>query len=116
MSDALQNFLLPRLPIAGLAAYRIETSDRVLATQCTSKSLPPSAADQMLASIIQSGRAQLPTNNESALYCWNFDRLKVYVAARTDGACLAVLVENNPDAQVIRIREALQAFVELSIY
>jgi hypothetical protein len=116
MSDSLQNFLSPRLPIVGLAAYRIEASDRVLANQCTSRSLSPAAAERILASMIQSGRALLPTNNESALYCWSFDRLKVYVAARTDGACLAVLVENNPDAQVIRIREALQAFVEQPIY
>ena len=113
MSDALQDFLIPRLPIAGLAAYRIEESGRVVATQCTSRSLPPSAADKMLSSMIQTGRDLLPTNNESALYCWSFDRLKVYVAARADAACLAVLVESNPDVQIMRIRETLQAFVDL---
>ena len=115
MSDALENFLLSRLPIVGLAAYSIQLPDRVVATECMSKSLLPAAAEQILTSLIQSGRTLLPTSKESAHYCWSFDRHKVYVAARADGACLAILVKNNPDGQGNRIQEALQAFVELPL-
>jgi hypothetical protein len=116
MSDALKNVILSRLPIVGLAAYSIQLPDRLVATECMTKSLLPSAAKQILTSLIQSGRTLLSANNESAHYCWSFDRHKVYVAARADGACLAILVENNPDLQSTRIQEALQAFIELESY
>jgi len=116
MSDALQYFLSPRLPIVGLAAYCIQSSDRVVATECMTKSFLRASTEEMLTAMIQNGRDLLPTNNESAIYCWSFDRHKVYVAARADGACLAFLVENSPEVQGTRIRETLQAFVELSMY
>jgi hypothetical protein len=38
----------------------------------------------------------------------------VYVAARADGACLTLLVENSPGVQMVGIQEALQAFVEMT--
>lgn len=115
MSDALENFLLSRLPIIGLAAYSIQLPDRVVAMECMSKNFIPAAAQQILTSLIQSGRTLLPTGKESAHYCWSFDRHKVYVAARADGACLGILVKNNPDVQGNRIQEALQDFVELPV-
>ena len=113
MNDVLENFLAPRLPIVGVVAYSIHLPDRVLATQCFSKSLYPSTAEQMLTRLVASGRGLLPAGQSAARYCWIFDCLRVYVAARPDGTCLALLVENNPGAQVVRIQETLQAFVEL---
>ena len=113
MNDVLENFLALRLPIVGVVAYSIHLPDRVLATQCLSKSVYPSAAEQMLNSVVASGRSLLPAGQSAASYCWIFDCLRVYVVARPDGTCLALLVENNPGAQVVRIQEMLQAFVEL---
>jgi hypothetical protein len=68
----------------------------------------------MLSGVVASGRALLPAGQCAARYCWVFDCLRVYVAARPDGVCLALLVENTPGAQMLRIQETLQAFVELS--
>jgi hypothetical protein len=113
MSDVLENFLAPRLPIVGLVAYSIHLPDRVLVTQCLSKSVYPSAAEQMLNSVVADGRALLPAGQAAARYCWVFDCLRVYVAARPDDTCLALLVENNPGTQLLRIQETLEAFVEL---
>jgi hypothetical protein len=114
MNDVLENFLLPRLPIVGVVAYSIQLPDRVLTTECLAKSLYPTTAGNMLNSVVSSGRALLPAGQSAARYCWIFDCLRVYVAARPDGTCLALLVENNPGAQMLRIQETLQAFVELS--
>jgi hypothetical protein len=113
MKDVIENFLSSRLPIGGLAAYSIHVPTGVLATECLSKSLYPSSAEQMLTRVIEGGRALLPPGERPAHYCWTFEVHKVYVAARPDGICLALLVENNPSAQLIRIKETLQDFLDL---
>jgi|SRR5579859_8200442 len=114
MSEMLENFLSAHLPIAGLVAYSIQLPDRVLTTECFSKSLYPSATEQMLNTVVDSGRSLLATDGTAAQYCWVFECLRVYVAARADGACLALLVENNPSIQMARIQETLQGFIEVT--
>ncbi len=113
MSDSLESFLSSRLPIVGLVGYSIQTPDRVLARECLSKSVYPTTVDQLLNGVVNSGRAALPPGEQPAQYCWTFEYLRVYVAARPDGACLALLVENNPGVQMVRVQEALQAFLDL---
>jgi len=114
MSEMLENFLSAHLPIVGLVAYSIQLPDRVLAMECFSKSLYPSSTEQMLNTVVETGRTLLPAEECAAQYCWVFECLRVYVAARADGACLALLVENNPSIQMPRIQETLQGFVEVT--
>jgi len=113
MSDPLVNLISARLPIVGLVAYSIDLPDRVLVTQCFSKSLYPSAIEQMLSGVVRSGRTLLPADECAARYCWVFECLRIYVAARADGICLAIMVENHPGVQMVRIEELLQDFAEL---
>ncbi len=113
MSNALETFVSSRLPIAGLVAYSVHLPDRVIEVQCLSKSFYPSAAEDMLTGLVHAGRTLLPVSQQAARYCWIFDCIRVYVAARADGSCLALLVENNPGAEMNRIRETLESFVEL---
>ena len=112
MSD-IQKFLSSCLPIGGVAAYSIQMPGGVLATECFSKSLYPTSTELMLTRVIKDGRALLPCGETAAQYCWTFEAHLVYVAARTDGVCLALLVENNPSAQLLRIKETLQGFLDL---
>jgi hypothetical protein len=114
MSESLANLVSARLPIVGLVAYSIHLPDRVLATECFSKSLYPSSTEQMLSGVVRLGRSLLPAAESGAHFCWVFECLRVYVAARSDDICLAVMVENNPGVQMVRVREMLQDFVELS--
>ena len=113
MSDIIEEFFSPRLPIGGVVAYSVQTPDQVLAVQCFSKSFYSSAAENLLSRVVHAGLTLLPGGQRAASYCWSFESLRVYVAARTDGACLALLVENGPAAQLLRIQETLQAFVDL---
>jgi hypothetical protein len=113
MNDVLQEFLSPRLPIGGVVAYSVQSPDQVLAVECFSKSFYNSAAENLLSRVVHAGRTLLPAADCAASYCWSFESLQVYVAARADGACLALLVENGPGAQLLRIQETLQAFVDL---
>jgi hypothetical protein len=111
MSEAPDNFLASHLPIVGLVAYAIQSSDRIVSVECLSKSLYPSAAEQMLNSLVQTGRTLLPPGDSAATYCWVFECLRVYVAARTDGYCMALMVENNPGVQLHQVQTALEAFL-----
>jgi hypothetical protein len=114
MNDALQSFISSRLPIVGVAAYSLQASDRVLESQCLSKSLYPSSTEEMLARVVKSGRDLLPAGERPAQYCWTFEAHRVYVASRVDGFCLALLVENNPGSQLLRVQETLQGFLDLT--
>jgi hypothetical protein len=113
MSEAVENFLSSRLPIGGVAAYSIHSPGGVMATECLSKSLYPTSAEQLLTRVVKGGRTLLPCGEQAAHYCWTFEAHRVYVAARTDGICLALLVENNSTAQLVRIQETMQEFLDL---
>ena len=114
MNNMLESFLSSRLPIGGLIAYSLQLPDRVVATQCLSKSFYPTATEQMLNAVVHTSRTLLPAGEREARYCWTFECLRVYISARADGACLALLVENNPSVQIVRIQETLRTFAELS--
>jgi hypothetical protein len=113
MNDIIQNFLLSRFPITGLAAYSIRSPRGVLGGDCFSKSLYPTSTEEMLSRVVQSGRELLPANECAVQYCWTFEAHRVYVASRADGICLALLVENNPGVQQHRLQETLRDFLEL---
>ena len=113
MNDSLESFLSSRLPISGLAAYSVHLHDRALETQCLSKSLYPSTTEQMLTRLVRGSCTLLPCGERAAHYCWTFECHRAYVAVRTDGRCLALLVENNPSAQLRRVQETLQDFLDL---
>ena len=110
MSDALLSLVSSRLPVIGLLAYSVQTPNRVLATGCVGKTFDSSAAEELLGSVIRTGRALLPAQDVSARYCWVFEQLRVYVSARVDGVCLALVVENNPGVQMARLQELIQDF------
>ena len=110
MIDIPVNFLSPRLPIIGLVAYTIHSPEGMVEAHCLSKSLYPASAEHLLRACVQASRNLLPVDEAAAQYCWVFECLRVYIAARHDGACLGLLVENNPGIQLGRIEEALQAF------
>ena len=114
MSDTLESFLSSQLPIGGLAAYSVQVAENVLTSQCLSKSLYPSSTEQMLLRVVKSGHALLPGGDQPTHYCWTFEAHKVFIAARPDGGCLALLMENNPSTQVNRVKEILQGFLDLS--
>jgi hypothetical protein len=113
MNDLIQNFIMSRFPIVGLAAYSVHSSDAALETQCLSKSLYAETTKQMLAIIVKNGLSLLPSGGRSAHYCWTFEAHQVYVAVRTDGFALALLMENNVSVQQAAVKDVLKSFLEL---
>jgi hypothetical protein len=114
MNELISNFLASRFPISGLAAYSIHIPTRMLEAQCLSKSLYPTSTEAMLNQVVLGGRALLPCGESPAQYCWTFEAHRVYVASRPDGFSLALLVENNPKTQLVRVKETLQGFLDLT--
>ena len=114
MNDVVQSYLSSRFPIVGVAAYSLFSSDQLLETQCLSKSLYPTTTEEMINRVIKSSRELLPSGKRSAQYCWTFEAHRVYLASRSDGFCLVLLVENNPGVQQFRVQETLQGFLDLS--
>src|SRR5215471_3103830 len=113
MNSAIGSLLSSRLPINGLAAYGFHRAQEVPEIQLLSKSIYPTSTEQMLNRLVKGVQDLLPSTEHAAQYCWTFECHRVYIAARTDGACLAMLVENNPRAQLSRVQETLKAFLEL---
>ena len=113
MNPAIDSLISSRLPINGLAAYGFLRAREAVEIQLLTKSLYPTTTEQMLGRLIRGGQELLPSPEHAAQYCWTFECHRVYVAARTDGGCLAMLVENNPRAQLSRVQETLQAFLDL---
>jgi hypothetical protein len=113
MSDMVQNFIMARFPIAGMAAYSVHSSDQVLQSQSLSRSLYAATTEQMLASVVKNGLALLPPGGRPAHYCWTFEAHQVFVAVRTDGLALALLMENNVSVQLSSVKNLLQSFLEL---
>ncbi len=114
MHQRISKFILSRLPISGLAAYSINLQTQMLEITCLSKSLYPTTTEAMMNWVVQGGRALLPCGQSPAQYCWTFEALRIYVASRPDGFSLALLVENNPKTQLVRVKETLQGFLDLT--
>jgi len=110
MNTSFANVVSSRLPVAGLLAYSIQLPDRVLVTECITNALDRSATEEMLAAVVRNGRELLPNQNSPANYCWTSEQFRIFVAARADGACLAVVVENHPGVQMVRLKEMLEEF------
>jgi hypothetical protein len=113
MSDMIQNFIMTRFPIPGLAAYSVHSPVAALESQCLSKSLYGGTADQMLSHVIKCGRVLLPSGGRPVNYCWTFEAHQVYVAVRADGLSLALLMENNVNVQPSTVRDVLEGFLDL---
>ncbi len=115
MNNDLENFIASRFPITGVSAYRLQSGAIVLANECFSKSLYARTVGELLSGLIRTGRALLPPEDGmGARYCWTFECFRVYVAARADGAALALLVEKGPACERARILDTLAAFLEVA--
>jgi hypothetical protein len=114
MNDGTANLISASLPITGLSAYSYHEADQLIEVQVLTKSVYPSSAQEMLSRVVQSGLALLPAGDRPVQYCWTFESHRVYVAGRSDGASLALLVENIATTQMVQIQKMLQGFQELS--
>jgi hypothetical protein len=113
MNDALENFLSEHFPITGLAAFTVQSQNRAPLTHSFIKSLEPAVAEQVLIGLLQSVRTLAAAEQGASRCCWTFECLRVYAAARPDGACLAVLILDDVNLDRERLQQGIQGFLEL---
>jgi hypothetical protein len=111
MNDAVENFLSAHFPITGLGAYSLHLPDHAPSTHSFSKSLEPTVAEQMLSGLVKSAQSLFPAEQRVSRCCWSFECVRVYVAARADGACLALLIEDDVNLDRERLQQTMQAFL-----
>ena len=97
MNRPLQDFLTARLPFPGLAAWSARLPDRTTARQCYTNWLTPSQVEQALSRLALAAEGLRYHQLEPSRLCWVFQHLRIHLAVRRDGACLALFVENRSD-------------------
>jgi hypothetical protein len=111
MSQVLREFLANRLTLPVLAAWgaRIAGSEFVSLSKyewLTTERLEQTHQELTLAAE-RLGRHNLRPSR----LCWVFEHLRIYFAARSDGASLACYVQNSPEIAVGEVEKVLDDFV-----
>ena len=106
-NEDVENFLVP--PSHRRGGHSIHLPNGVLAEECLSN--PLSVLRRAHARPGRSGwRALLLVRGTRGTLLLDLEVHLVYVAARPDGVCLALLVENNRSAQLDRVRRPRKPF------
>ncbi len=114
MNSDLQEFISARLPFPGLAAWAARYPDRTLAQQRFTGSLTPAQVEQALGFLAPGADSLSRQGLQPERLCWVFEHLRIYLALRSDGTCLALFVENRPDRPTATIESVLEDFTRNS--
>lgn len=110
MNSPLQQLIESRLPFAGVAAWAARMPDHAAGQESFVDWFSPDQLAQLLALMIQAAE-NLPRHHfEPQGLCWVFEHARVHLAARPDGAYLALFVENRPEVQAAAIQDLLASF------
>jgi len=112
MNVALEAFLTARLPFPGLAAFVARDTEGKLLQQAYGKGLAPAHLEQAFTRLLVAVDSLRHQQLEAVRLCWTFEHLRIYFARRTDGACLALLVENHPRIAMADLESVLAEFAQ----
>lgn len=116
MSAVLQQILDQHLPLPGLAAWAVRLPDFAVGQETFDDWFTADQVAQSFARLIQAlevlGRHQIVPLR----LCWVFEGARVHLAARPDGACLALFAQNRqetPNPEIGRLLDSFLAVPEL---
>ena len=112
--NSIQELLDKRLPFAGLAAWSLRRKDRTLTGRSYVRWLPATRAEEVLARLALAADGLRHHYGQPVRLCYRFEHLSCHLALRSDGACLAVIVQNQPQNADAAELTLLQEFVEMS--
>jgi hypothetical protein len=115
MNSELESFLSARLPFAGLVAWGARYPDRTLAQQCFSTRLTPVHVEQAMIQLTAAADNLAGQDLQPIRLYWTFERLRVCLATRRDGAALALLVENRAELRAAS-EKAIEDFLDLAAW
>jgi hypothetical protein len=110
MSETLQGFLDRSLPLPGVAACCVRLADRTYVTRCEGDWFGSAQVEQVLGRLALAADSLGYHGLQPIRLCWVFERSRIHLALRHDGACLALFVENRPGIVFERLENVLEAF------
>jgi hypothetical protein len=115
VNEPLQQFLDARLPLPGIVACAIRQPDRSLITRRDGDALTTAQVEQIVGRLALAVEGLRRHRMEGQSLCWTFDRARIHLTRRADGATLIVFSENNPEAKPAEgVWHLLNAFHEAS--
>ncbi len=113
MSGTLQEFLDRSLPLPGVAACCVRFADRTYITRCEGNWFANAQVEQVLGRLALAADSLGYHGLQPTRLCWVFERSRIHLALRQDGACLALFVENRPGIAFERLESVMEAFQAL---
>ncbi len=113
MKQELEAFLSLRLPLPGLAAWGARLADRSMASRSFAPSLAARQIEQTVTKLTQAAEQLADHRIQPVRFCWVFEHLRIHVALRREGHCLALFVENRPGLASTALDGLLDDFVNL---
>lgn len=113
MSASLQQLLDAQLPLPGVTAWAVRMPDFAVGQQTFAEWFSPDQVAQFLGRMTQAIENLRRHHLEALRLCWVFEHARVHLAARPDGACLMLIVENRPDVPAAEIGQLLENFLAL---
>lgn len=112
MSRSLDEFLDAHLPQPGVVAAAIRLPDRRVLSRRDGDALTTAQVEQALAHFALAAEGLRRQRLESRRLCWSFERARVQLARRGDGAVLVLFTERGNDRAEQEIVERLVAEFE----
>ena len=113
MKEPLQDFLDRYLPLPGVAACSVRLADRTYVTRCEGDWFTTAQVEKALGCLALAADGLGYHGIQPTRLCWVFERSRIHLALRRDGACLACFLENRPGAIAARLDALLEEFTAL---
>lgn len=113
MSASIAEFLDQNLPLPEVAACAVRLPDRTYRSRCDEQWFTQSQAEQILGRLTLAADSLGYHGIQPVRLCWIFERARIYLGLRRDGACLAVFVPNRTGPMPEAVGELLERFAQL---
>jgi hypothetical protein len=113
MKAALQQLIDRNLPLPGMAAWGVRLADRSCESRCYSDWFTAAQIEQALNRLVPAADGLASHGIKPTRLCWVFEHTRIHLALRSDGAGLALFVENRPGVANPKAEEVLESFLLL---
>lgn len=113
MREAIEQFVGQRLPLPGVAAWAVALADRTVLSHCYSDWFSEEQVGQMLSRLTLSANGIAHHGIQPVRLCWVYEHARIHLALGTQGACLALFVENRPGVTNVGLEGVLADFTRL---
>jgi hypothetical protein len=113
VKDILQEFFDRHLPLPSVGACSVRLGDRSYVTRCDGSSFTAAQVEKALGRLALAADGLGYHGIQSTRLCWVFQHTRIHLALRRDGACLALFVENRPDAAESELESLIEDFRSL---